>query len=599
MADLARIKRNVAKMVDMGAPESDIDGYIASEGVTIEDVRNFKPGVQPGNAAGGSPVVPVTDESSFRQRVRQAAIQQGINQPAAPPPNPEGNPAASVMPGPAGDAANTFNAYTHGAMDASTLNMGDELYAGLKAPFVAGVDALQGKGFDIPRAFQQELAVGEDAAANIRGLNPDAYDNGSVMGSLALMGRAPTGVVQAVAPNIVRRAAAQGGAMGATMGFGQPGSLGDRLVNAAGSGGTGAFLGWAGGKLANTVSGATRVAPAPTAKVMPPTTAEQFRMGDASFKAARASGSVLAQGSAQKVIGGLRQILVDEGAITPSGKVADLPKINHALNLAEDFASDNMTMEQLLRVRKQLGKAASSTDKEERSLAMALIQKLDKDVLSMTPADFVAGAQAAPKAIRDWEAGRGFWHTAKKSETVDELINSAVRQSRKSAAVPVEQATRNKFANFTERPKNLRGFTPEEVQALKSVSEGTAVGNAAKQVGRLAPTTLGGLGIKAGVPFAIGSAVAGPVAGSAAAAATVGVGYVGKIISGLSTANRAKLAQIIIRNGGVLPNRVPQNLTQPLRNAVGNLIVAGAAAGGNAVSAELARALQVPQASAQ
>lgn len=43
MADLARIKNNVAKMVAQNAPESDIDGYIASEGVTIEDVRNYKP----------------------------------------------------------------------------------------------------------------------------------------------------------------------------------------------------------------------------------------------------------------------------------------------------------------------------------------------------------------------------------------------------------------------------------------------------------------------------------------------------------------------------------------------------------------------------
>lgn len=42
MADLAKIKRNVAKMAAMNAPEGDIDGYIASEGVTIDDVRNFK-----------------------------------------------------------------------------------------------------------------------------------------------------------------------------------------------------------------------------------------------------------------------------------------------------------------------------------------------------------------------------------------------------------------------------------------------------------------------------------------------------------------------------------------------------------------------------
>ncbi len=43
MADLAKIKRNVAKMVSLNAPESDIDSYIASQGVSLDDVRNYKP----------------------------------------------------------------------------------------------------------------------------------------------------------------------------------------------------------------------------------------------------------------------------------------------------------------------------------------------------------------------------------------------------------------------------------------------------------------------------------------------------------------------------------------------------------------------------
>lgn len=42
MEDLARIKGNVAKMASMNAPEEDIDGYIASEGVTLDDIRNYK-----------------------------------------------------------------------------------------------------------------------------------------------------------------------------------------------------------------------------------------------------------------------------------------------------------------------------------------------------------------------------------------------------------------------------------------------------------------------------------------------------------------------------------------------------------------------------
>ncbi len=42
MDDLDRIKRNVAKMASQNAPEADIDGYIASEGVTLNQVKNHK-----------------------------------------------------------------------------------------------------------------------------------------------------------------------------------------------------------------------------------------------------------------------------------------------------------------------------------------------------------------------------------------------------------------------------------------------------------------------------------------------------------------------------------------------------------------------------
>ena len=39
MADINRIKNNIRSMVDQGAPESDIDGYIASEGVSLEELQ--------------------------------------------------------------------------------------------------------------------------------------------------------------------------------------------------------------------------------------------------------------------------------------------------------------------------------------------------------------------------------------------------------------------------------------------------------------------------------------------------------------------------------------------------------------------------------
>jgi hypothetical protein len=45
--DLDKIKRNVSKMAGMNAPVEDIDGYIASEGVTVDAVRNHKPSAGP------------------------------------------------------------------------------------------------------------------------------------------------------------------------------------------------------------------------------------------------------------------------------------------------------------------------------------------------------------------------------------------------------------------------------------------------------------------------------------------------------------------------------------------------------------------------
>lgn len=39
MADISRIKGNIAKMIAQNAPESDIDAYVSSEGVTLDDLR--------------------------------------------------------------------------------------------------------------------------------------------------------------------------------------------------------------------------------------------------------------------------------------------------------------------------------------------------------------------------------------------------------------------------------------------------------------------------------------------------------------------------------------------------------------------------------
>lgn len=88
MSDLDRIKRNVQKMVGMGAPESDIDAYISQEGVTIDQVRNHKPqaaqndnrisvfGVTPGSGDAEAAIKSfgvTPDDPNLGQTLRRAA----------------------------------------------------------------------------------------------------------------------------------------------------------------------------------------------------------------------------------------------------------------------------------------------------------------------------------------------------------------------------------------------------------------------------------------------------------------------------------------------------------------------------------------------
>lgn len=43
--DYARIKRNINKMIDQNAPDTEIETYVASEGVTPEALRNARTSV--------------------------------------------------------------------------------------------------------------------------------------------------------------------------------------------------------------------------------------------------------------------------------------------------------------------------------------------------------------------------------------------------------------------------------------------------------------------------------------------------------------------------------------------------------------------------
>ena len=45
--DIPRIKTNISRMIDMGAPEADVDEYLKTENVTIDPLKATPPKKSP------------------------------------------------------------------------------------------------------------------------------------------------------------------------------------------------------------------------------------------------------------------------------------------------------------------------------------------------------------------------------------------------------------------------------------------------------------------------------------------------------------------------------------------------------------------------
>lgn len=148
MADLDRVKRNISRMISMNAPETDIDGYIASEGVTLDQVRAHKVGA-------------VEPEKPQVSRVESLG---------------------------------------RGAIQGASLGFSDELLGGLAA---AGGTFFGDFNYgDNYRRVRDQNRAGNEAA---RAANPGTYLTGEIGGSVAV----PFGAARAAAsaPRMVQSAA--------------------------------------------------------------------------------------------------------------------------------------------------------------------------------------------------------------------------------------------------------------------------------------------------------------------------------------------------------------------------------------------------------
>lgn len=210
MADIQRIKGNIKKMIDGGAQEAEIDQYIASEGVSVDDLKsNYG--------------LDDAQKPSFMESAMDTV----------------------------GGGARRF-------LDGAFLGWGDELHGGVTALPRAAYNAYEGEGFDLVKGYEEGRDDWRGKSEAFQAENPVT---GAVLeggGGLTTAASMPfmNFAKAATLPAQMGKSAIAGGTVGGIYGAGDAdGDLTDRAVGA----GTGAGIGMvAGGAVPPLVKGVSK-----------------------------------------------------------------------------------------------------------------------------------------------------------------------------------------------------------------------------------------------------------------------------------------------------------------------------------------------------
>ncbi|RTE91912.1 hypothetical protein [Bradyrhizobium sp. LVM 105] len=213
-------------------------------------------------------------------------------------------------------------------------------------------------------------------------------------------------------------------------------------------------------------------------------------------------------------------------------------------------------------IRKQLTNLKMSPDAPTREAARKALDTLVSTQKSLTAADVIAGDAAAySKTMQD---AVGNYAASKRSNTVMGKaalgdLNAATAGSGANEDNALRQAIKQlvRPVNNDIVPKAQRlGFNQTEIDAMNQVARGTPAGNAARYLGKLAPTGSVSGAMSAGA----GYGAAGPFGAVALPAA----GYLAKKIGDMSTKSAIKTLDSLVRSRSPLAQQVAAQLPPQL-----------------------------------
>lgn len=514
MADLARIKRNVAKMAAQNAPEADIDGYIASEGVTVEDVRNFK--------------------------AQSPAMTEALSEMSAMTQNPK------VTPSYRGGA---FQAATEGSQAGLFGGFDDELAAAMLSPLKATSNWVKGKGFSIPEAYSgMQKALDQQKAAR-RDEHFGASLGGELAGGLfggAGLAKAGLSLAARPAATLLGRAglgAAEGAAYGGVYGAGEA-KPGERLQGAA----TGASIGALTGGAVGAAGGAIANAVAKRAMPVAQTAADVAAQAKALYRASEAQGVRFSAPAVKHLAANLKMA---------AGRINDRlrPQTAGFIDDINAMAGD-MPLEVFDEFRRSLGDSIKKAMPDDQRTLMQMKNVVDHFADNVNPAQ-MTGQTMGIEMLKD---ARALWARAAKAKTIERIMDVADVQTgqytQSGLANTITREMRTLYKQIA-KGKAQHGWTKDEVALIRQMAKGGSSSAIVNLFAKFAPrgvvSIIGGQAAGSFLPGIgnIAIPLAGHVAGQAADRAAVQAAQTLRTAAALGTV--PKMPQLPNRLAPLIP----------------------------------------------
>ena len=192
-----------------------------------------------------------------------------------------------------------------------------------------------------------------------------------------------------------------------------------------------------------------------------------------------------------------------------------------------------------------------ATDANKMRVGSAVVDEIDSFLDDIKSIDIEKGAQVSARDVgKKYNAARKLWGRAKRSEMLQDAIEMG--SSRKAG---VEKGIRNELNNLLNRKKSRKFLSPEDIKAIRKVTDGDLKQNFASLVGGMglkldnSPSIFSSI-IGGGGVGAVASTIPG-LAGAAApiAIGAITVGTVAKEVAKSITKNRANFLKTITSAG--------------------------------------------------